>query len=291
MRDIIKDYGKSETEKRELGVLDEYAEMCRYQNERQRKNDEDFSDEDLTVDEQENIDSGKEQNLKRENTQNEQIKEMGQVVLDSNSRKHKVELLTIIGEVEGHESAPSHSKTTKYEHVLPKLAIIEDDEEIEGLLILLNTVGGDVEAGLAIAEMVASIDKPTVSLVLGGSHSIGVPLAVSTDYSFIVPSGTMVIHPVRMNGTVIGAQPTYDYFKQMQDRILKFVVQHSKAEQNRLEELMMNTGILTKDLGTILVGGQAVEEGLIDSIGGIHEAFAKLHQLIQETKSGGKKSF
>ena len=142
MRDIIKDYGKSETEKRERGVLDEYAEMCRYQNERQRKSNEDFSDEDLTVDEQENIDSGKEQNLKRENTQNEQIKEMGQVVLDSNSRKHKVELLTIIGEVEGHESAPSHSKTTKYEHVLPKLAIIEDDEEIEGLLILLNTVGG-----------------------------------------------------------------------------------------------------------------------------------------------------
>ena len=143
MRDIIKDYGKLETEKRERGVLDEYAEMCRYQNERQRKNNEDFSDEDLTVDEQENIDSGKEQNLKRENTQNEQIKEMGQVVLDSNSRKHKVELLTIIGEVEGHESAPSHSKTTKYEHVLPKLAIIEDDEEIEGLLILLNTVGGE----------------------------------------------------------------------------------------------------------------------------------------------------
>ena len=194
-------------------------------------------------------------------------------------------------EIEGHESAPSHSKTTKYEHVLPKLALIEDDEEIEGLLILLNTVGGDVEAGLAIAEMIASLSIPTVSLVLGGGHSIGVPMAVSADYSFIVPSGTMVIHPVRMNGTVIGAQPTYDYFKQMQDRILKFVVQHSKAEQNRLEELMMNTGILTKDLGTILVGGQAVEEGLIDSIGGIHEAFAKLHQLIQETKSGGKKSF
>ena len=174
MRDIIKDYGKSETEKRERGVLDEYAEMCRYQNERQRKNNEDFSDED----------SGKEQNLKRENTQNEQIKEMGQVVLDSNSRKHKVELLTIIGEVEGHESAPSHSKTTKYEHVLPKLAIIEDDEEIEGLLILLNTVGGDVEAGLAIAEMIASLSIPTVSLVLGGGHSIGVPMAVSADYSY-----------------------------------------------------------------------------------------------------------
>ena len=282
MRDIIKDYGKSETEKRERGVLDEYAEMCRYQNERQRKNNEDFSDEDLTVDEQENIDSGKEQNLKRENTQNEQIKEMGQVVLDSNSRKHKVELLTIIGEVEGHESAPSHSKTTKYEHVLPKLAIIEDDEEIEGLLILLNTVGGDVEAGLAIAEMIASLSKPVVSLVLGGSHSIGVPLAVSTDYSFIVPSGTMVIHPVRMSGTVIGAKPTYDYFKQMQDRIVHFISTHSKASEKRLEELMMNTGILTKDLGTILVGKEAVEEGLINEVGGISEAFSRLHQMIEK---------
>ena len=234
---------------------------------------------------------GKQKELDREESQDKQIQETGQVVLDGNSRKHKVELLTVIGEIEGHESAPSHSKTTKYEHVLPKLALIEDDEEIEGLLILLNTVGGDVEAGLAIAEMIASLSIPTVSLVLGGGQSIGVPMAVSADYSFIVPSGTMVLHPVRMNGTVIGAQPTYDYFKQMQDRILKFVVQHSKAEQNRLEELMMNTGILTKDLGTILVGGQAVEEGLIDSIGGIHEAFAKLHQLIQETKSGGKKSF
>ena len=238
-----------------------------------------------------NKEEGKQKELDREESQDKQIQETGQVVLDGNSRKHKVELLTVIGEIEGHESAPSHSKTTKYEHVLPKLALIEDDEEIEGLLILLNTVGGDVEAGLAIAEMIASLSIPTVSLVLGGGHSIGVPMAVSADYSFIVPSGTMVIHPVRMNGTVIGAQPTYDYFKQMQDRILKFVVQHSKAEQNRLEELMMNTGILTKDLGTILVGGQAVEEGLIDSIGGIHEAFAKLHQLIQETKSGGKKSF
>ena len=219
----------------------------------------------------------------------EQLVELGSD-LTSNGDSN-IYTLTIIGQIEGHQVAPENVKTTKYEHILPLLAGIEESSEIDGLLLLLNTVGGDIEAGLAIAEMVASIDKPTVSLVLGGSHSIGVPLAVSTDYSFIVPSGTMVIHPVRMNGTVIGAQPTYDYFKQMQDRILKFVVQHSKAEQNRLEELMMNTGILTKDLGTILVGGQAVEEGLIDSIGGIHEAFAKLHQLIQETKSGGKKSF
>mgnify|MGYP000249737767 CR=1 FL=1 len=222
--------------------------------------------------------------------QEERIRENGQVTLGG-GRKGRIHLLSIIGEIEGHENLSGSTKTTKYEHILPELAKVEDDPDIDGILMLINTVGGDVSCGLALAEMLASLSKPTVSLVIGDSHSIGVPLAVSTDYSFIVPSGTMVIHPVRMNGTVIGAQPTYDYFKQMQDRILKFVVQHSKAEQNRLEELMMNTGILTKDLGTILVGGQAVEEGLIDSIGGIHEAFAKLHQLIQETKSGGKKSF
>ena len=213
---------------------------------------------------------------------NEQIKDFGQVELKH--REDRISILTIIGEVEGHECLPAATKTTKYEHVLPKLAEVEENKEVDGLLLLLNTVGGDVESGLAIAEMIASIHKPTVSLVLGGSHSIGVPLAVSTDYSFIVPSGTMVIHPVRMNGTVIGAQPTYDYFKQMQDRILKFIATHSKANANRLEELMMNTGILTKDLGTILVGQQAVEEGLIDSTGGIHEAFAKLHQLIRDSR-------
>ena len=219
----------------------------------------------------------------------QQIVDMGSSTI--RTERGTIHTLTIVGQIEGHQVLPSSAKTTKYEHVMPLLALVEESDEVDGLLVLLNTVGGDIEAGLGIAELIASMSKPTVSLVLGGGHSIGVPLAVSTDYSFIVPSGTMVIHPVRMNGTVIGAQPTYDYFKQMQDRILKFVVQHSKAEQNRLEELMMNTGILTKDLGTILVGGQAVEEGLIDSIGGIHEAFAKLHQLIQETKSGGKKSF
>ena len=217
------------------------------------------------------------------------IAETGSIT--AHTARGTVHCITIVGQIEGHMELPAQNKTTKYEHLIPQIAAVEQAEDIDGLLVLLNTVGGDVESGLAIAEMVASIDKPTVSLVLGGSHSIGVPLAVSTDYSFIVPSGTMVIHPVRMNGTVIGAQPTYDYFKQMQDRILKFIAQHSKAEQKRLEELMMNTGILTKDLGTILVGRQAVEEGLIDSIGGIHEAFAKLHQLIHEAKSCGKKSF
>ncbi len=216
---------------------------------------------------------------------NEQIREFGQIELQNNREHNKISLLTIIGEIEGHECLPASTKTTKYEHVLPKLAELEDNEDTDGLLLLLNTVGGDVESGLAIAELVASIRKPTVSLVLGGSHSIGVPLAVSTDYSFIVPSGTMVIHPVRMSGTVIGAQPTYDYFKQMQDRILTFISRHSRANEKRLEELMMNTGILTKDLGTILVGEEAVREGLINEVGGISQAFDKLHEMIQKKKS------
>ena len=232
-----------------------------------------------------NKEEGKQKELDREESQDKQIQETGQVVLDGNSRKHKVELLTVIGEIEGHESAPSHSKTTKYEHVLPKLALIEDDEEIEGLLILLNTVGGDVEAGLAIAEMIASLSIPTVSLVLGGGHSIGVPMAVSADYSFIVSSATMVIHPVRMSGTVIGAPPTYDYFQQMQNRIIHFIASHSRADEKRLEQLMMNTTMLAKDLGTILVGADAVKEGLIDEVGGIDQALHKLHEIIREQKN------
>lgn len=219
---------------------------------------------------------------------NEAIKEFGEIELKNNREHNKILLLTIIGEIEGHDCLPATAKTTKYEHVLPKLAEIEDNQDAEGVLLLLNTVGGDVESGLAIAEMVASLSKPTVSLVLGGSHSIGVPLAVSTDYSFIVPSGTMVIHPVRLNGMVIGAQQTYDYFKQMQDRILSFIAKHSKAKEERLEKLMMNTGMLTKDLGTILVGEQAVKEGLIDEVGGIDQAFLKLHSLIDARKARKK---
>lgn len=211
----------------------------------------------------------------KQKDRDEEVKEFGQVVLN-----HKIHLITVIGEVEGHECLPANSKTTKYEHILPQLAAIEDSREIEGVLVLLNTVGGDVEAGLAIAEMIASLSKPTVSLVLGGSHSIGVPIAVSTDYSFIVETGTMVIHPVRMNGTVIGAPQTYDYFKQMQDRILGFIASHCGARRERLEELMLDTGMLTKDLGTILVGRQAVEEGIIDQVGGISDAIRKIHSLI-----------
>lgn len=216
--------------------------------------------------------------------ENENIREYGQTLLTHNAYHHNIYLLSIIGEIEGHECLPANSKTTKYEHVLPRLASIEDDSSVDGILLLLNTVGGDVESGLAMAEMIASISKPTVSLVLGGSHSIGVPLAVSTDYSMIVPTGTMVIHPVRMSGTVIGAQPTYDYFKQMQDRIIGFISDHCNATRERLEEMMMNKQMLTKDLGTILVGKQAVEEHLINETGGIEQAFLKLHELIDYQK-------
>lgn len=224
------------------------------------------------------------QRLDKEDQKNDQIREMGQVVLEKNEGKRRVELLTIIGEVEGHESAPSQNKTTKYEHVLPKLALVEDDEEIEGLLVLLNTVGGDVEAGLAIAEMIASLSIPTVSLVLGGGHSIGVPMAVSADYSFVVPSATMVIHPVRSNGTFIGVAQTYRNMEKIQDRITAFIAGHSRITQKRLEELMLDTTQLVKDVGTMLEGKEAVEEGLIDEVGGIREALKKLHSMIEDKK-------
>lgn len=213
------------------------------------------------------------------NKKNEEIKEFGEVVLDENKKKRKIQLLSIIGEIEGHEII-NNSKTTKYDHILPKLAEFEDDEEMKGLLVLLQTCGGDVESGLAIAEMIASLSKPTVSLVLGGSHSIGVPIATSADYSFIVPSGTMVIHPVRMNGVFIGAPQTFDYFKLIQDRIVRFVTSHSKVSRDRFEQMMMNTGFLTKDLGTILVGSEAVNEGIINEVGGLKEAMNKLEKLI-----------
>ena len=190
---------------------------------------------------------------------------LGEVVLDG-SKSKKIQLLSIIGEIEGHEII-SNSKTSKSDHILPKLAEFEDDDEMEGLLVLLQTCGGDVESGLAIAEMIASLSKPTVSLVLGGSHSIGVPIATSANYSFIVPTGTMVIHPVRMNGLFIGAPQTFDYFKLIQDRIVRFVTEHSKVSKERLEQMMMNTGLFTKDLGTILVGEEAVNEGIIQKSG------------------------
>ena len=208
----------------------------------------------------------------------------GQRLLDKNDKQHKIHLLSVIGEVEGHETLSANTKTTKYEHVLPKLAEIEDSKEVDGLLLLLNTVGGDVESGLAIAEMVASLSIPTVSLVLGGSHSIGVPLAVSADYSFIVPSGTMVIHPVRSSGMFIGVAQTYRNMEKIQDRITSFIASHSRASQRRLEELMLDTSQLVKDVGTLLEGEEAVREGLIDEVGGIREALGKLHQMIEEKR-------
>lgn len=217
-------------------------------------------------------------------TENDDVKEYGVTNLEDPVRDHRIQLMTIIGEVEGHDVLPNSTKATKYEHVLPKLAEVEENPEVDGLLLLLNTMVGDVESGLAIAEMIASMSKPTVSLVLGGSHSIGVPLAVSTDYSFIVPTGTMVVHPVRLNGLTIGAPQTYDYFQQIQDRITGFVSSHCGIAQKRLEELMLNTGMLSKDLGTVLVGPQTVEEGLINEVGGLHQALCRLHAIIDERK-------
>ncbi len=222
-----------------------------------------------------------------EDLKDQKISEYGQTVLDNGKRDHKIHLLSVIGEIEGHECLPQHNKTTKYEHVLPQLAAIEDSSEIDGLLILINTVGGDVEAGLAIAEMIASLSKPTVSLVLGGSHSIGVPLAVSANYSYIVPTATMIIHPVRMNGTVIGVTQTFEYFEKIQDRIIKFVVSHSGIDYNSFRDLMLDTNQLAKDVGSILVGEETVKKKIINEVGGIKEALAKINEMI-DANEGGK---
>lgn len=220
----------------------------------------------------------------REEKKTEQIKEVGSINLNENKDRHRIKLLTIIGEIEGHEAVAGNTKATKYEHLLPMLAEVEDSEEIEGVLILLNTMGGDVEAGLSIAEMIASLSKPTVSLVLGGSHSIGGPLAVSAKYSFIVPSGTMIIHPVRSNGMFIGVEQSLRNMIRTQDRITRFLSQHSNMTQERIEELMLNPTELVKDVGTLLEGEEAVKEGLIDEVGGMSEALNKLHEMIDQSR-------
>ena len=220
----------------------------------------------------------------REEKKTEQIKEMGSINLNENKDRHRIKLLTIIGEIEGHEAVAGNTKATKYEHLLPMLAEVEDSEEIEGVLILLNTMGGDVEAGLSIAEMIASLSKPTVSLVLGGSHSIGGPLAVSAKYSFIVPSGTMIIHPVRSNGMFIGVEQSLRNMIRTQDRITRFLSQHSHMTQERIEELMLNPTELVKDVGTLLEGKEAVKEGLIDEVGGMSEVLNKLHEMIDQSR-------
>ena len=219
---------------------------------------------------------------RKEEDRNNQIKEMGSVSLDENRRQHRIKLLTIIGEIEGHEAVSGNTKATKYEHLLPMLAEVEDSNEIDGLLILLHTMGGDVEAGLSIAEMIASISKPTVSLVLGGSHSIGGPLAVAAQYSFIVPTGTMIIHPVRSSGMFIGVQQSLQNMLRTQDRITGFLARHSHMDQKRIEDLMLNPTQLVKDVGTLVEGKEAVKEGLIDEVGGMSDAIGKLHEMIDE---------
>lgn len=215
-----------------------------------------------------------------DNNSNDSLKNYGQIVLDNNKENCRIKLVSIIGEIEGHDNMQASAKTTKYEHILPQLVSAADDKDIDGILMIINTVGGDVSAGLAIAEMVAGIEKPTVALVIGDSHSIGVPLAASADYSFIVPSGTMIIHPVRLSGTVIGAPQTYDYFKLIEERIVGFIASHSKASKESIVDMMLQKGILTKDLGTILVGKQAVDRGLIDEVGSIGRALSYLKEMI-----------
>ena len=214
-----------------------------------------------------------------ENPQLEQIEKLGSVT--SAHGKHVIHCLTVVGQIEGHYNLPSQNKTTKYEHVIPQLVAIEEDKEIEGLLIILNTVGGDVEAGLAIAELIAGMKKPTVSLVLGGGHSIGVPLAVSAKRSFIVPSATMTLHPVRTSGLVLGVPQMLNYFDKMQDRIIRFITDNSNISGDRFKKLMLNVGELVTDMGTVLEGEAAVKEGLIDNLGGLREAIDCLYSLIE----------
>lgn len=204
-----------------------------------------------------------------------QLGQTGTAVTETN-----IFTITIIGQIEGHMVLPPQNKTTKYEHLIPQLVAAEQNPKVEGILIILNTVGGDVEAGLAIAEMIASLSKPTVTLVLGGGHSIGVPIAVSSDYSIIAETATMTIHPIRLNGLVIGVPQTFEYLDKMQDRVIRFVTKHSRIEEAKLKELMFKTGELTRDIGTTIVGYEAVKYGLIDQLGGIGEAIAELNRRI-----------
>lgn len=199
-------------------------------------------------------------------------------------RAGRIYSLTIIGEIEGHMNSPSNAKTTKYEHIIPQLIKIEEDDDIDGLLIILNTLGGDVEAGLAIAELIASMRKPTVSIVLGGGHSIGVPLAVSSKFSYIVPSATMTIHPIRTSGTLINAPQTFEQMNKLQERLMEFVVKHSKIEKETLKSMMMASGNISNDIGTVVFGEEAVNCGLIDSIGGISDAIDCIKRQLENKK-------
>ena len=211
----------------------------------------------------------------------EKIQQLGQTNIPQMPQDSKIHCLTIIGQIEGHLQLPPQNKTTKYEHVIPQIVAIEQNPNIEGLLVILNTVGGDVEAGLAISEMLASLSKPTVSIVLGGGHSIGVPIAVSCDYAFIAETATMTIHPIRLSGLVIGVPQTFEYLDKMQERVIKFVTKHSKISEEKFKELMFAKGNLTRDIGTNVIGPEAVKYGLMDEVGGIGEAIKKLNELIE----------
>ena len=227
------------------------------------------------------MNENKSADLKKEERQ--QIVELGSDM--TKSSKGNIYTLTIIGQVEGHQVAPETVKTTKYEHVLPLLAGIEESDDVDGLLLLLNTVGGDIEAGLAIAEMIAGMKKPTVSLVLGGGHSIGIPLAVCTKHSFITPTASMTVHPVRMTGLVVGAPQTFRYFQRIQEQIADFVTANSGISRDSFEQYMMATGEMATDVGTILYGKEAVSSGLIDELGGLHDALNCLHNMIDAVKA------
>ena len=218
----------------------------------------------------------------------EQIIQLGSDI--TKGKDGNIYTLTIIGQVEGHQVLPENCKTTKYEHVLPLLAGIEESNDIDGLLLLLNTVGGDIEAGLAIAEMIAGMKKPTVSLVLGGGHSIGIPLAVCTKKSFITPTASMTVHPVRMTGLVVGAPQTFRYFQRIQEQIVEFVSNNSRIEKERFEQFMMATGEMATDVGTILYGKEAVASGLIDKLGGLNDALSALHRMIEKSKTQNGKN-
>ena len=214
--------------------------------------------------------------------ENSRLEELGAALTEN--PEGRIYTLTIIGQVEGHQVLPETCKTTKYEHILPLLASIEESKEIDGLLLLLNTVGGDIEAGLAIAEMIAGMKKPTVSLVLGGGHSIGIPLAVCTKKSFITPTASMTVHPVRMTGLVVGAPQTFRYFQRIQEQIIEFVANNSQISKSEFEHFMMETGELATDVGTILYGKEAVAAGLIDRLGDLSDALEDLHRMIREYK-------
>ena len=214
------------------------------------------------------------------------IQQLGQAAVPQ-PQESSIHSITIIGQIEGHLTLPPQNKTTKYEHVIPQLVAIEQNPRIQGLLILLNTVGGDVEAGLAIAEMIDTLSKPTVSLVLGGGHSIGVPIAVSSDYSFITETATMTIHPIRLSGLVIGVPQTYEYLDKMQDRVIKFVTKHSRISEDKFRNLMFCTDQLARDIGTVMVGKDAVDDGLIDEVGGLSQAVQKLQEMIDERENKG----